>query len=376
MFSQLTSLPPDPLFRLLEQFQADQNPNKLNLGIGVYTTELGEPYVLPVVQQAAREVSVASFNYLPIGGDPKFLKLTEELVFGETNQDSAVSQGTCGGTHAVAIFAELARRGGVSRAIIPEPTWVNHRNIFSGFEIESIMHLDEKGEPSVDAYRDAIDRVAEPTVLLLHGGPTHNPTGLNLSPDQIQSLIPFISSKPVFVFVDFAYLGLGDGFEQDASSVRVLWQGLDQVAVGVSFSKNASLYCHRTGALFVKSSNDPDIESNIRRIVRTTISNPPAYGEKILVNVFENHLDEWKQQVEEMRQSVVRRRAALTAQLPSVAYLNDTRGLFGMLRLSDEQIDTLRTEYSIYIPSKGRINLSGIRMDRIDYLVDALQKTL
>ncbi len=377
MFSSLEKLSPDPLFRLLEQFQADQNPNKLNLGIGVYATEQGEPYVLPVVQQAAREVSVANFNYLPIGGDPLFLKQTARIVFGDmTDQSSFVSQATCGGTHACALFAELARRGEIKKMIIAEPTWVNHRHIFSGFEQTSISHLDQEGNPNIDGYRTAIDQVTEPTVLLLHGGPTHNPTGRNLTKEQINLLIQLIQSKPIFVFIDFAYLGLGDGFEQDAISVRALWSQLENVAVGVSFSKNATLYCHRTGALFVKTADGATVESNLRRIMRTTISNPPAYGEKILVNVFENHFDQWKGEVDAMRQSVERRRKELVSRIPTLGYLSDTRGLFGMLRITQEQIDTLKADYSIYIPEAGRINLSGIRLDRMDYLVKAINSII
>ncbi len=376
MFSSLQKLSPDPLFRLLEQFQADQNPNKLNLGIGVYATEQGEPFVLPIVQQVAREVGVSNFNYLPIGGDPSFLHLTAQLVFGESIEGSFVSQATCGGTHACAVFAELSRRGGIKNILIAEPTWVNHRNIFSGFETRSISHLDSEGNPDIAAYRTAIEQVTEPTILLLHGGPTHNPTGRNHTTEQINALIPLLQSKPIFVFIDFAYLGLGNGFEQDASSVRTLWSQLENVAVGVSFSKNATLYCHRTGALFVKTADGATVESNLRRIMRTTISNPPAYGEKILVNVFENHFEQWKGEVDAMRQSVERRRNELVVRIPSVGYLSDTRGLFGMLRISQERIDQLRTEFAIYIPEAGRINLSGIRLDRMDYLVDALQKIL
>ena len=374
MFEHLPTFPPDPLFHLLEQFKRDPNPRKLNLGIGVYATEQGEPYVMPSVRRAAAAYSNENFNYLPIGGHSGFLEKTGGLLFGsDWNPDGFVSQGACGGTQAIALVRALAKAGGISSLLLAGPTWVNHRTIFSDFDIRSFAHLDEDGRPNVAAYRAAIEAVDAPTVLLLHGGPTHNPTGLNLSVGDLEALVPVIRSKPILTFVDFAYWGLGDGFEEDARGVRLLARELDDVAVGVSFSKNATLYCHRTGALFVKTARREAIETNLRRAVRTTGSNPPAFGEAIMADVLTSHLDAWRGELEEMRRSVERRRAALIERSPRLSYLKDTRGLFGMLRLTDAQVDRLRTEFGIYIPAGGRVNLSGLRTDAIESFAVALE---
>lgn len=374
MFERLPTYPPDPLFHLLEQFKRDPNPRKLNLGIGVFATEQGEPFVLPSIRRAAAAYAPENFNYLPIGGHPGFLEKTGGMLFGsDWDPDRFVSQGTCGGTQAIALVRALLKADGVGDLLLAEPTWVNHRTIFSDFSIRSFAHLDETGRPNVDAYRAAIEATDRPSVLLLHGGPTHNPTGLNLSVADVEALIPVIRSRPIFVFVDFAYWGLGDGFEEDARGVRLLARELDDVAVGVSFSKNATLYCHRTGALFVKASTRDAVEANLRRAVRTTVSNPPAFGEAILSDVFASHLDEWRAELEGMRQSVDRRRDALVDRCPRLSYLRDARGLFGQLRLTDAQVDRLRDEFAVYIPAGGRVNLSGLRMDAIDQFAAALE---
>lgn len=374
MFEHLPEYPPDPLFHLLEQFKKDPRSHKLNLGIGVFATEQGEPFVLPSIRRAATGYSAENFNYLPIGGHPGFLQKTASLLFGSSwDPERFVSQGTCGGTQAIALVRALAKADGIGDLLLAEPTWVNHRTIFSDFAIRSFPHLDDEGRPNLAAYRAAIEATDRPSVLLLHGGPTHNPTGLNLSVEQLETLIPVIRSRPIFVFVDFAYWGLGDGFEEDARGVRLLARELDDVAVGVSFSKNATLYCHRTGALFVKTQRRETVEANVRRAVRTSVSNPPAFGEAILSDVFESHLDEWRAEVEEMRQSVNRRRAAITERCPRLSYLRDTRGLFGQLRLTDAQVDRLREKFAIYIPAGGRVNLAGLRTDAIDSLAAALE---
>jgi len=374
MLESLPSYPPDPLFHLLGEFKRDPRPNKVNLGIGVFATERGEPFVLPSVRRSAERYPADSFNYLPIGGNQAFLDRTGSLLFG-SDWDPArfVSQGTCGGTQAIALAHALTKAGGMSRVLLAEPTWVNHRTIFADADILSFPHLDDEGRPNLKAYRECIAATDRPSVLILHGGPTHNPTGRNLSVEDLRELIPVIRSRPIFVFVDFAYWGLGDGLEEDASGVRLLVRELDNVAVGVSFSKNATLYCHRTGALFVKANRRDAVEAVLRRAVRTTVSNPPAFGEAIMSDILEFHLDEWRGELEAMRQSVEGRRAALIERCPSLSYLREGRGLFGQLRLSDAQVERLRSEFAIYVPSGGRINISGLRTDDIESVASAIE---
>lgn len=374
MIQDLEPLPIDPIFGLLNEYQRDQNLNKLNLGIGVFATEAGEPYVMPVVRQAMAGLAHENNNYTPLNGDPRFLRRAAELVLGQApSEENLVLQAVCGGTHGCALFAALALRAGYTDLLFPEPTWVNHKNIFAGFNKISFPHLTEDGQVDVAAYRRYLEAVTKPTVLLLHGGPTHNPTGINLTLEQVRSLTDVIKSRPVLVFVDFAYLGLGEGVDEDTAFTRLLLTELDEVAVGVSFSKNATLYCHRTGFLMVKAKNKDTVESNLRQMMRATISTAPAFGQLVLNAVFEQHYPDWRKQVDDMRHSIDRRREALIAKLPAYAYLRSTRGLFGVLKLTAAEIERLRREFSIYTPSGGRINFSGIRLDRIGYLTEALQ---
>ena len=64
----------------------DSNPQKVNLGIGVYRTSDGNPWPLRVVQEAEKVLFQASdinrHEYLAIQGDADFLSLAADLVFG------------------------------------------------------------------------------------------------------------------------------------------------------------------------------------------------------------------------------------------------------------------------------------------------------
>lgn len=377
MLESLSPLPADPLFALFADYRLDARPEKMNLGIGVYATEAGGSFVLPVVERAARELPTDNFDYAPIGGVPEFLEGAGRLLFGPGfDRATFASQAACGGTHACRLLGELLRRAGYADLLLAAPTWVNHAQIFAPFSIASFPHLGADGNPDVDGYRRAIESVARPTVLLLHGGSAHNPTGRNLTLDDLRALVPVIRSRPVFVLVDFAYLGLGDGIEEDAAFARFLCAELSDVAVAMSFSKNATLYCHRTGALFVKAENAPVVESHLRALVRATVSNPPAPGQRILRSVFEGAADEWRRELDGMRESVNRRRRALADAVPGLMALRDTRGLFGMLPVTKEQVRELRERFAVYLPDSGRINFAGIPMDRIDYLSNAINEIL
>lgn len=374
MINRLTALPADPLFKLFQEYQQDQNPQKMNLGIGVFVTEAGDPYVMPSIQRAASATPNTNYNYTPLGGDYLFLQQTVNLLFGDSfNQEQIAKQATCGGTHACALLSSLAIRAGYTNILIPEPTWINHKNIFSNFKQLSFQHLSVDGTVNIAEYRRAIQAVIEPTILLLHGGSTHNPTGINFTLEQIRSLIEDLKAKPILVFIDFAYLGLGNGIDEDSAFTRLLFRELEDVAVGLSFSKNATLYCHRTGALFVKTNNVEAVESNLKQIVRSSISSAPAFGQMVLKQVFSDDLVGWKSDIEYMRLSTNARREALLKELPSLSHLQLTRGLFGLLKLTPDGVSRLRSEFAIYLPADGRINFSGIISNRIDYLIEALK---
>ena len=43
--------PPDAILGVTEAFKKDQNPKKMNLGVGAYRDDNGQPFVLPSVRQ-------------------------------------------------------------------------------------------------------------------------------------------------------------------------------------------------------------------------------------------------------------------------------------------------------------------------------------
>ena len=378
---KLQALPLDPIFVNLEKFRADKNPRKINLGIGIYADEQGHPYVMPAVQKAAKNLDCSNFNYTSMQGDTEFLDLVQKFILGETSDEVAQIQ-TVGGTHAVKLFGNLAKKWGLTKTILATPTWGNYRALLATPQFLEFPHLAEDGEVNFAGYLEILENLPDngETILILQGGQPHNQTGKNLSLAQLRELIPLLNKKNVQVLLDAAYLGLGLEISRDLEFVRTAFQEINKVALAVSFSKNACLYRHRCGALFIKTKNQKSreiLESHLQVDTRTTISNPPAFGAMVMKDIFANNFTNWLNEVAAMKASIDGRRDFLINSLDGkLDYLKNCRGMFGVLQFSPAQIAELREKYAIYLLNSGRINFAGISEQNKDYLVESLREVL
>ncbi len=378
---KLQALPLDPIFVRLNEFRRDKNPRKINLGIGIYADEKGLPYVMPSVQQASRNIDTSNFNYTSMQGDTEFLDLVQKFIFGKISREIAQVQ-TVGGTHACKLFGNLMKKRGVENYILPTPTWGNYEAILAHKKIIKFPHLTPEGEVNFDEYLSLIKNLENPrkTVLVLQGGQPHNQTGKNLSFEQLREIIPILNKNSIQVLIDAAYLGLGLEISRDLEFVKTAFLEIENVALAVSFSKNACLYRHRCGALFIKASSPKSreiLESHLQVDIRTTISNPPAFGAMVMKDIFQNNFPNWLKELSAMRESIDQRRDFLLNSLSGkLDYLRDCRGMFGVLQLSTQQIKELREKYGIYLLDSGRINFAGISETNRDYLVESFKKVL
>lgn len=77
-FSDVELAPADPILKLSLAFKEDQEPNRVNLGVGAYRGEDGKPFVFGVVKDAdvllakATKEGHADKEYSPIDGSKDF----------------------------------------------------------------------------------------------------------------------------------------------------------------------------------------------------------------------------------------------------------------------------------------------------------------
>ena len=88
MFETFTPAPPDAILGLTEAFRKDPNPNKVNLGVGVYKDATGNTPILASVKEAEKRLfsTEKSKTYLPIEGLPAFNAATQSLLFGADHE--------------------------------------------------------------------------------------------------------------------------------------------------------------------------------------------------------------------------------------------------------------------------------------------------
>ncbi|HBJ27179.1 aminotransferase class I/II-fold pyridoxal phosphate-dependent enzyme, partial [Cobetia sp.] len=84
MFEQIARVPGDAILGLIEAFNKDTNPQKVDLGVGVYRDANGNTPVMRAVKQAESRLveNEATKTYIGSHGDPRFGKVVLPMVLG------------------------------------------------------------------------------------------------------------------------------------------------------------------------------------------------------------------------------------------------------------------------------------------------------
>jgi aspartate aminotransferase/aromatic-amino-acid transaminase len=396
MWKSIEAAAPDAIFGLTAAFTQDANPNKVNLGAGVYKNDQGITPILDSVKQAERLLldEEQTKSYLPISGDPLYTACVQRLMFGEDSEVIASGRAATahapGGTGALRIGGELIQKFNPGATMwISSPTWANHHGIFgaAGFQLKNYPYYnsDTKGL-SYGEFISALAQVPAGDVVLLHGC-CHNPTGVDLEPAQWGEVAALAAEKGWIGFLDFAYQGFGDSVDGDRSSVDAFASAGSDFFVASSFSKNFGLYNERTGAITVVSPSGQEAavaKSHLDITVRVCYSNPPAHGGLIVKTVLSNkELEQgWRSELEGMCSRIKTMRAALVKGLAErgidedFSYIEKQRGMFSFSGLSDGTVAWLKAHKSIYVVGGGRINVAGLTTGNIDYVCDSIAEAL
>jgi len=388
--------PRDPILGVTEAFNADTNPNKVNLGVGVYYDDDGRVPLLECVRRAERQLaeSAPPRSYLPIDGLPEYDRAVQALVFGEDSPQRAdnriVTVQALGGTGALKIGADFLRRTDPATEVwISNPSWENHRALFenAGFTVRNYPYYDAATH-GVDfaAMVATLSDLPAGAIVVLHAC-CHNPTGVDLTSEQWEQVIELVKRRGLVPFLDIAYQGFGDGLDADAAPVRRFAQAGIAMFVSNSFSKSMSLYGERVGALSVVAASRDEaarVLSQIKRLVRTNYSNPPTHGGKVVAAVltnpelrslWERELSGMRSRIKAVRQQFVEK---TEQRVPGsdFGFVTRQRGMFSYSGLSKAQVARLRDEFSVYAIDTGRICVAALNSRNIDYVADAVARVL
>ncbi|KAM4635883.1 aspartate aminotransferase, cytoplasmic [Discoglossus pictus] len=400
IFSEVPLAPPVAVFKLTADFRSDKDPRKVNLGVGAYRTDDSEPWVLPVVKKVEQKIAAdnsLNHEYLPILGLPEFRYSASRIALGPDSpafQEKRVGGvQSLGGTGALRIGAEFLRRwyNGTNNTATPiyisAPSWENHNAVFidAGFkDIRAYHYWDaEKRGLDLKGLLQDLEDAPKHSIFILHAC-AHNPTGTDPTPDEWKQIAEVMERRCLFPFFDSAYQGFASGsLDKDAWAVRYFVSKGFELFCAQSFSKNFGLYNERVGNLTVVANDSERVEhvlSQMEKIVRTTWSNPPSQGARIVATTLNTPelFDEWRGNVKTMADRVLLMRAELKSRLEALKtpgtwnHIVNQIGMFSYTGLNPKQVDYLIKEKHIYLMASGRINMCGITTKNIDYVAQSI----
>ena len=396
LFSTVELAPRDPILGITEQFAADPNPHKVNLGVGMYYDENGRLPLLKCVAAAEQAMveAPAARGYLPIDGMADYDRAAQRLAFGDsspavTGQRIATAQ-ALGGTGALKVAADFLKRlRPQSRVLISDPSWENHRALFmqAGFEVAPYPYYDPVSHGvRFDAMLAALNAASAGSVVLLHAC-CHNPTGCDLTLQQWHEVAASARAHGWIPLLDMAYQGFGRGLDEDAAAVRLFVDAGLACLVATSFSKNFSLYGERVGALSVVCEQPQEAQrvlSQLKVMIRANYSNPPTHGAKAVAAVLADPALRrvWHEELAQMRGRIHAMREQLIAKLrdagvqQDMSFIAAQQGMFSYSGLSADQMRRLRSEFSVYGVDSGRICVAALNERNLDLVAQAIARVM
>ncbi|MFT3887016.1 MAG: amino acid aminotransferase [Arachnia sp.] len=391
LFDRAQLAPADPILGLTEAFNADNRPEKVNLGVGVYLDNDGKLPLMAAVAEAQERITAERKprGYLGIDGMPAYREAARSLIFGADSEALAagrvVTVQTLGGTGALKVGADLlAVLSAGPTVLVSNPSWENHRALFTraGFLVENYRYYDAgiKGI-DFDGMLTDLDQATAGTVVVLHAC-CHNPTGYDLTLEQWDRVIEVLRRRELVPFLDMAYQGFGFGVEEDGRVVAKFVESGLRFLLATSYSKSFSLYGERIGTLSVIAEDGEvakRVLSQLKIVIRTNYSNPPTDGAALVATVLSDDAlrASWVEELGGMRERIKEMRHGLVSGLNArgiedMGFIADQLGMFSYSGLTKAQMVALRSDYGVYGLDSGRMCVAALNSANLDYVIDAI----
>ncbi|MEM1313498.1 MAG: aromatic amino acid transaminase [Pseudomonadota bacterium] len=387
----LEALPPaeaDTVMAVMARFRDDPRPEKIDLGVGVYKNAEGATPVFRAVREAERRIAEAETTkvYTGFTGDPAVTERVALELLGPERMARVTGCQSAGGTGALYVLGRLAAeaRPGL-RCWMPTPTWINHASLLGGAGLEMTPYpwLDPAGrELDFEAVAEALEKVPAGDLVILHAC-CHNPSGADPSAAQWARLADIAARRGWIPFFDVAYPGLASGWDADLAGLRAMVDAVPETFIGASGSKSFGLYRDRAGVALIVSNEAKDraaATASLALLNRNTISFPPWRPGEIMRAILDDDAlrADWLAELGEMRDRITGNRRALAQALArrpggqGWTFVEDQKGMFSLLGLTDAQVTRLRDEHAVFALGPGRINVAGMPLEAADRIAEAL----
>ncbi|GBG82050.1 hypothetical protein CBR_g34329 [Chara braunii] len=384
--------PKDPILGVTESYLADPSDGKVNVGVGAYRDDNGQPVVLECVRMAEQRIAgIEYMEYLPMAGMKRFNGLAIKLAYGDDSpvikERRVAAVQALSGTGACRLMADLQHRfRPESQVFFPVPTWSNHLNIWrdANVMVKSFRYYNPKTKGlDFEGMMEDVKNAPNGSFFVLHAC-AHNPTGVDPSTEEWKEVSSLFKEKNHFVVFDMAYQGFASGdTSKDRQAIRIFLEDGHQVACAQSFAKNMGLYGQRIGCLSIVCHSEMEaanVQSQVQQIARPMYSNPPLHGAHLVATILSDPgLKElWLKEVKMMADRIKLMRSLLREHLEGIGsqinweHITKQIGMFCFSGLTPAQVDELTKNYHIYMTRNGRISMAGVTTKNVEYLAHAI----
>ncbi|ORY53787.1 PLP-dependent transferase [Rhizoclosmatium globosum] len=367
-------MPEDPIFKLLNECIADQDPTKINLSVGAYRDNAGKPWVLPVVKKAKAQLLAdpnANHEYFGLDGSARLILGPNSSAI--TSKRYTAIQ-TVSGTGANRLAADFLSRFRPATVYITNPTWGNHPKIFGAAHLPVVEYQywnPQTRTLNYDILLDNLRNAARGSIFVLHAC-AHNPTGLDPTQEQWKEIAAIMKEKDHFPFFDCAYQGFASGdLDKDAWAVRYFVDQGFELLCAQSYAKNFGLYSERAGCLtgvFKDSDTAQRARSQFMALVRCSISNAPGFGAKI-VDI--ENLKTMANRITLMREKVYNHLTELKTP-GNWTHITSQIGMFSYTGISVKQVAAIKSKFHVYMTDEGRISMAGLNESNVKRFAEAI----
>ena len=383
----------DAFSELIKTYKRDQAtyPDTINLGVGVYLSEDGTLQQMASVQIAERHVvEQDSKTYPPMSGDPIFCEALKSFLFRDRAQHKRISViQTVAGSGALHVIAAVLAEASPPLATfwLPQPTWSNFWPLTKSTMRQATYSClsPDQSAFSFDTFARSLEaaKAGDAVLLQLIG---NNPTGIDPDHTTLTDIAVLLKERGLFPVVDAAYIGFGEGPEEDAWQVSTFLQQFDEAALAFSGSKSFSLYSDRVGAaVFVTQMrlHAERVETAAIARIRQIYSMPPTHGARIVAKILKDtearqawcyEMKRYCNRLQGLRTGLAEVLTGLGSEVLSRRLLNGT-GMFFLTGLDSEAVLQLRNEAQVYLAPDGRLNLSGLTPGNIQRVAQILHRT-
>lgn len=397
MFSELKDHENDPIEAMFIRLAADQHPNKIDLGIGVFRDESGKVPVMRAVREAEQRLFARGLpkSYLSPLGNMDYCHRVERLLLGDRHpvltDSRIVSAQTPGAGSALRVAGELVH--GLcpdSTVWFSEPVWAHQTEFFTNAGLSSryYRYYDQShGKLDFDAMLEDLQDMKRDDLLLLHGC-CHNPTGEDLTLEQWQQVAELVNKTGALPLVDVAYQGFGEGIDKDVEGLRLFARHVPQMLLAVSSSKSFGIYRERAGLLSIILAADAQDPGSVRARLRDTVRQlyfmAPNHGAAIVNEILSTPDLEtlWRSELDEIRGHIVQMRKALRATLEAVvpgfdaSFIERQHGMFSCLPISEAEQLQIEQQFHIYMLPNARVNVAAMNSGQSATLAEAVAAVL